>query len=286
MDILFAILSAVLFGTMAVAIRVGLRRADPESGAIVMTAIAFLIAVVTALLFADFGATQGLWRFVVAGAIAPGASQILYVSAIRDAGASRTGIIVGTAPVLAALLAIALLDERLPLGLALATALIVIGTMVLAWEPGRPVAFRPIGLVYAGLCSILFGLVAIAMRWAASGSDVSPALAGAVTLGTGLVVTSILAALLGRRVQVAQLPALARAFLPAGFMCGSSYMLLLEAYERGRVTVVAPLSATESLWAVLGATVVLGRAADAIGWRVVVAAVLIVAGGVLVGWMR
>ncbi len=286
MDILFAILTAVLFGTLAVAIRVGLRRGDAEMGAVVITAIAFLTAVIAALLFADFGQTEGLWRFLVAGAVAPGASQILYVSAVRDAGASRTGIIIGTSPVLAALLAIVLLGERLSLGLGIATALIVIGTMALAWEPGRPAAYRPIGLVLAGLCSALFALVGIVMHWAGHGTEASPALAAVVTLGMGGVVTSTLFAILRGRFHLAQVPMLARAFLPAGVICGTSYIMILEAYDRGRVTVVAPLAATESLWAVVVAALVLGRAADAIGARIVVAAVLIVAGGVLVGLTR
>jgi drug/metabolite transporter (DMT)-like permease len=285
-DIFFAFLTAVLFGTLAVAIRVGLRRGDAEMGAVVITSIAFLTAVLAALLFADLRQTEGLWRFLVAGAVAPGTSQILYVRAVRDAGASRTGIIIGTSPVLAALLAIVLLDERLSLGLGIATALIVVGTMALAWEPGRPAAFRPIGLVLAGLCSALFALVGIIMRWAGSGTEASPILAAVVTLGTGGVVTSTLLAVLRRRFHLAQVPMLARAFLPAGVICGTSYIMILEAYDRGRVTVVAPLTATESLWAVLGAALVLGRAADAIGWRVVVAAVLIVAGGILVSVAR
>ena len=59
----------------------------------------------------------------------------------------------------------------------------------------------------------------------------------------------------------------------------------VEAFDRGRVTVVAPLNATQSLWAVLLAALVLGRS-EAIGRRLVLAAVLVVAGGVLIGATR
>ena len=41
-----------------------------------------------------------------------------------------------------------------------------------------------------------------------------------------------------------------RVFLPAGLLFGLSYAALFEAYYRGRVSVVAPLVATESLWGV------------------------------------
>jgi len=55
--------------------------------------------------------------------------------------------------------------------------------------------------------------------------------------------------------------------------------------SRGDVTVVAPLNATQSLWAVLLAAAVLGRA-EAVGPRLVLAAAFVVAGGVLVGATR
>ena len=51
------------------------------------------------------------------------------------------------------------------------------------------------------------------------------------------------------------------------------------------MTVVAPLNATQSLWAVLFAAVFLGRT-EAVGARVVLAATLVVAGGVLIGATR
>ena len=63
------------------------------------------------------------------------------------------------------------------------------------------------------------------------------------------------------------------------------YACLLEALDRGRVTVVAPLYATESLWAVLFAALLL-RSSEAVGRRLVAAAVLMVLGGALIGISR
>ena len=64
-----------------------------------------------------------------------------------------------------------------------------------------------------------------------------------------------------------------------------SYLCLFEAYYRGLVTVVSPLVATESLWGVTIAAFVLGRS-ERIGPRLVVGALLVVAGGVLIGVYR
>ena len=106
----------------------------------------------------------------------------------------------------------------------------------------------------------------------------------AVTLGAGaLVMLVYLLATQGR-------PALAvprrhvLAFVPVGVLFGLSYACLFEAYYRGRVRVVSPLVATESLWGVaLSALVVRG---ELVGARLVAGAVLIVLGGVVIGVTR
>ena len=69
---------------------------------------------------------------------------------------------------------------------------------------------------------------------------------------------------------------------PAGLLFGFSYICLFEAYFHGRVSVVAPLIATESLWGVGLAALVIGRS-EAVGWRVVAGALGIVAGSALIG---
>jgi uncharacterized membrane protein len=66
---------------------------------------------------------------------------------------------------------------------------------------------------------------------------------------------------------------------------GLSYALLFEAYYHGRVSVVAPLVATESLWGVAFAALFLRRS-ELVGRRLVLGAALIVAGGVLIGVSR
>ena len=76
-----------------------------------------------------------------------------------------------------------------------------------------------------------------------------------------------------------------RAFAPAGVMFGLSYVCLFEAYFHGPVTVVSPLVATECLWGVGLSALVLG-ASEGVGLRLALGAVLVVAGGVLIGVSR
>ena len=79
-------------------------------------------------------------------------------------------------------------------------------------------------------------------------------------------------------------PALA-AFSPSGLTLGAAYICLIEALAHGRVTVVSPLNATQSLWGVIFAALVVGRS-EMIGRRTVLAGLLVVAGGALIGATR
>ena len=77
----------------------------------------------------------------------------------------------------------------------------------------------------------------------------------------------------------------AASFAPAGVALAGGYVCLLEAFSRGRVSIVAPLNATQSLFAV-AFSASLSAKTEAIGSRLVVAGVLIVAGGALIGVVR
>jgi uncharacterized membrane protein len=66
---------------------------------------------------------------------------------------------------------------------------------------------------------------------------------------------------------------------------GLAYAAVIVALDRGRVTVVAPLNATQSLWGVLLAALVFGSL-EMIGRRTVLAGVLVVAGAVVISATR
>ncbi len=75
------------------------------------------------------------------------------------------------------------------------------------------------------------------------------------------------------------------AFAPAGIALALGYDALLTALAHVRVSVVSPLNATGSLWAVLLAAIVFGHN-ELIGPRTVLAALLVVAGGALISGFR
>src|SRR5256885_1673861 len=117
---------------MAVAIRASFRPGvDPEAVSLATPAGALAVCLVLAAPFLGGLTWHGVWPFLVAGLVAPGLSQVLFVRAIEAVGASRTAILVGVSPFLSALFAISLLGEPVRAGLVFGTVAIVGGAVAL-----------------------------------------------------------------------------------------------------------------------------------------------------------
>lgn len=278
--LLLATAAACLFGALAVALRVALEHGtDPETTALATAAIGLALAAVLSLPRWSDAEVGDVWPFLLGGALAPGLSQIFFVRAIEQVGAARTAVLFGISPLVAAVPAVLLLDEPLGAALALGMVAIVAGCFTLGWERGAVRTITLLGVVYSLCAAVTIAARDVYARHSAVESDVSGLVAAAATLLAGTLVLGV-AALVRRRGQ-----SLRRArwsLLVAGVLQGGAYCALLEALTRGRVTVVVPLYTTEALWAVVLAAVFLRRR-ELVGPRVVVAAVLMVAGGALVG---
>lgn len=280
--ILLAATSAFLFGAMTVFVRIGLGRGvSAEAGTFFTILPACIVTGIAASARADWDLPSA-WPFVAAGLLAPGIAQILFTFGVRDAGASRTSVTVGTAPLFAVAIALVFLDEPLVAGLLLGAALIVAGGILLASDRARPAHFKRIGLVFALLGTLAFATRDSLIRWLGTeATDVDPALATFVTMLTGTTVALVFVT--WTRTKLTRKAALA--LLPAGLCYGLSYVLLFEAFYRGRVSIVSPIVATESLWGVLLSWLVL-RKSENVDARLVAGAALVVIGGVLIGVFR
>ena len=279
--VLLALASAALFGAMTVLLRPALARgAGAEAGSL-LTILAALALALVAVAVRGAWAVEGVWPFLVAGILGPGCSQLLFTLAVRDAGPSRTSVTVGTAPLFSVAMALVLLDEPVVAGVLAGAVLIVAGGVLLLGERRRPESFRAIGLAYALAATVVFAARDNLVRWLAIDTDVDPALAATATLAAGGLTVLAWLAVLRRPVRLRD----AGPFVAPGLAFGLSYLLLFEAYYRGRVTVVSPLVATESLWGVLLSALFL-RKHERVGARLAAGAGLIVLGGVLIGVFR
>jgi drug/metabolite transporter (DMT)-like permease len=269
-----ALISAALFGAMTVLVRLGMREGMDAGGVAVATILPALgVSLVAAAIRAD---VHHVWPFLAAGLLAPGGSQVLFTFAVREVGASRTSVTVGVAPLVAVAIALVFLHEPLRFSLLVGAAAVVVGGVLLAAERDRPAHLRARGLLFAAGATVLFATRDSVVR--ALHAHAAPETAAAATLVAGTAVAILWLRRLPTRVETTRLA-------PAGLCFGLSYVSLFEAYWRGRVTVVSPLVATESLWGV-GLSALLIRHTEGMGRRLAVGAALVVLGGAVIGATR
>jgi drug/metabolite transporter (DMT)-like permease len=282
--VLLALVSGFLFGAMTVALRFALRRAPgAELGALVTVTAALAVALVAFAVSGEPFYGGGLGWFVLGGALAPTASQLLFTFAVRDVGPSRTSVVVGAAPLFALAIAFPALDEPVRVPLVVGALLVVCGGVLLVAERGRPEHLKPIGLLLAAASAVAIASRDNIARWLLRGTTV-PTLASLVVLlctGTALTLVWLLLSRGRRGLHVdGALP-----FVPVGIVFGLSYVCLFEAYARGRVSVVSPIVATESLWGV-GLSALFLRRHEVVGRKLLLGALAVVAGGALIGAFR
>ena len=282
--VLLACVAGLFLGALNITTRRGLARSqDIEAGSAIITLVAFVAVAPFALGSGDAFDASELWPFLLLGAFVPGVSLLMVVHAVRAAGASRAGILFGMAPLFSALFAVIAFGEPFELALAIGTLLVVAGGIVLASEGERPADYRAYGAVLAVTVAAGFGLRDNIARAVGEDVTVDPlAQSTVVMLGGSL----LLVANLLRR--PAPFRRLRDAFLPfawSGVVLAVGQGALFEALDRARVTVVAPLAGTGVLWTVVLSAIFLGRS-ELIGRRLIVVALLVVAGGALVGVTR
>jgi drug/metabolite transporter (DMT)-like permease len=282
--VLFACLAGFFLGALNITMRRALARvADVDAGSAVTVLVAFALVAAMALASGGDFDPRELWPFLLLGAFVPGLSQLLVVHAVRAAGASRAGVLFGMAPLFSAFIAIAAFGEPLSWPLVTGTLLVVAGGVLLALEGARPADYRAYGAALAVTVAAAFGLRDNIVRSVGEDVVADPlAQSTAVMLGASIVLTANLLS------RPSALPRLRTALVPfagSGIVLGLGQAALFEALDRARVTVVAPLAGTGVLWTVALAAMFLGRS-ELVGRRLVAVALLVVAGGALVGATR
>lgn len=278
--VVLAVVSAALFGAMPVAVRFALvpPMVPAAVGALLMQVGTFAVLCVAAAI--QGGVTlDGLLPFLLAGAIAPGLSNLFITIGIREAGSSRASVAFGMAPLFAVTIAVLVFGERPGAAVLIGALLIVGGGIALALESERPRHVRRIGIAAALVGAALFALRDNLVRDLSLETDVPSMTAGAAMLASSLVVTS--GFVVSRRNRVVWPARVVGRWLLPGTFVGLSYIALFEAFYRGTVSVVAPIVATESLFGVAFSALLLRRS-ERVGPRLVLGAVLVVAGGALI----
>jgi drug/metabolite transporter (DMT)-like permease len=281
--VLLALVSAALFGAMPVAVRLAFAYPLPVALATLVMQAATLTVLVVAALVQGGVTLDGILPFVLAGIVAPGASQLFITTGIREAGSSRASVAFGTAPLFAVFLAVVVFGESPGAGVVAGACLVVAGGVALAAEKDRPAHVRRIGIVYALVGACLFAFRDNLVRHLSLDTDVPSMTGGAATLAAAIVVVALVVVV--RRDYAPIAPRVAVRWLVPGVLVGLSYVALFEAFYRGTVSVVAPLVGTESLFGVAFSALLLHQT-ERVSARLLLGASLVVAGGVLIGVFR
>ena len=291
MSIALACLAGVLFAANIVGTRHVLNRTSVRTDALafvtVTTAalVAALVAVVAGVRVEDL-TWENTRGFILVGALVPGLAQLTFYAAIRLAGPSRTGVMVGTAPMWSVVLAIIFIDESWSLAITIGTVLTVTGGILLSRGQAAQVGLSRLGLFLGAVTALQFGVRDVLARSFTQDSDLQGSAAAVVILAVGgliLLAATLVAA--GRRGLAEGVRAsLPLALLPAAAI-GIAVPALVEAFERAQVSVISPLNnASQSVTAVVLSGLVFGR--TEVNRRVVIAVVAVVAGGTIIGVTR
>lgn len=276
----------MLFGGLGIGLRRGLAQLpDAELGALHTQLTGFVVAVLAVLAAGQIGdiAWGDIWPLIALGAVVPGVTQLMWTYAVRDIGVSRAMVIVGAIPLASSVGAMIFLDEPFRTAIILGMLLIVGGAMLLAYERKRPANYRAVGALWAASTVLLFGVRDNVARWIALDTDLS-GLGAAAGLITGAAAAMLMFVLMTRRGKkpLRQIRRSAGPFLVGGAFFGGAYLALMEAIDRGEVTVVIPLVGTFVIWTVVLAVIFL-RELEAVSVRLAFASVLVVAGAAVVG---
>ena len=271
-----ALVAAVLSAGATIFIRQGLRTSGAYTGFWINVGVGAVAAWVAVAVTGGPGpvSAKALGYFVLAGLVGTVAGRLFRFLAIDRVGASVATALINLNPMIATVLAILLLGERVTVPIVAGTLVIVLGTILLSLS-GQQLGFRPRLLWLPILSATFFGMVSILRKLGLGG-------AGPV-IGTALNVTTAAIAVAGFMLATGQRQALIvrgrplAYFVAAGLMENTAVFLNIVALGMGTVSVVTPLYGSSPIFVLLLSLVFL-RGVEVLTARVVAGTVLIVLG--------
>jgi drug/metabolite transporter (DMT)-like permease len=281
LSVLLALSAAVLFGTSSVIAKWGLRHLDPQTGSLVSIGTTLVLYTISAPLWmkAAYWTNPGVWVFALAGLIHPLLSMYLALEATVRAGPTIASTFASTAPLFAAVTAVAFLGESLTVPIAIGTLATVAGIMTVSWGPaGMPRLLR-VALVLATGVAVIRGLNHTIGKW---GLELLPSVFMASFVSFAVSFVGALALYRARRGPL--LRGLPRAgvapFLVTGTFIGVAILCMYGGLSLGRVVVVSPIVNTYPLFALLAGIVI---REESVTTKLVLGVLLVVSGVALIG---
>lgn len=214
--------------------------------------------------------------FVAVGLFVPGVTRVLSFRGIRTLGSSITSTIVNTTPMFSTILAILILGERPPPMVLLGVFLTVAGLAAVSWSRVQS-SYRKTELIYPFLCALLFSMKDIAVRWGLAGGGGQPIFAAGIAALTSTMEIFLITRYVQREKFQWPPAAITRWFVASGIFTGGSFLFMYLAYSMERVSIVAPLINSYTVFVSL-LTPVMARDIETVTGRKLAGAALVVAG--------
>ena len=231
------------------------------------TAAAFLVPV-------EEYTWQAVPYFALSGLIGTTGGRLFRVLAIQKVGGPVAAAINNLAPLVASVLAIAVLGERVTLPIVAGTLVIVAGTILLSLS-GRLVGFRVRDLSYPFIAATCFGTVQILRKLGLASAG--PLLGATINITAALIASTTFVAASGNLGALRCSRRSVLYFIGGGIAENGGVYLLLLSLGWGDVSVVVPLAGTAPLF-VLGLASLFPSDRARLGWRLVAGIILIVLG--------
>lgn len=255
--VLLALGAACLFGVSTVTAKRSLMIVDAQSASLVIIGTVVTLYIVTSPFWmrAQDWFTLGFWIFVVNGFMHPFLSMYLALEATARTGATIAATLSATAPLFAAMTAVAFLGESINAWISLGTVFTVIGVMTLSWGPKGAGTGLRIALLFATGAAVVRGLNHTLGKW---GLDSMPNvfMAGFVSFSV-----SFCCALLVYRMRtgtlIVRLPRAGLGYLVlTGTIIAAAILCMYGGLVSGQVVVVSPIIAAYPLFTLLTALMV------------------------------
>ena len=248
--IVYAALSAALFGAALVTTHSGLKYLEAAAGARVSIPAATLLFWLLAP-FADLAGWQlaAIGIFALVGLFFPAAVTLLTFEANRRLGPSVTGAVGSTAPLFAVLGAALFLGEALGVRELSATSLIVLGSVLLSGLQGADTRAQRHGAMWLPWTAA--ALRALAQVLSKAGLTLWPNPFAAALLGYTVSSLAVWTATLGQPVTRKFHRRGAAWFAATGILNGVAVLCLYRALNTGTVILVSPIVATYPLFTLI-----------------------------------
>ena len=282
MEIYFSFQAALCFSIAHILIRRGLVESNALTGSFISLSIS---AVVSWALVPFFVSLSSFWLpavliFMAAGIFAPGIGRTLSYVGIEKIGVARSVPIANSSPIVASIFAVIFLGESwAPRNIA-GTLSVIGGVVVLSMAKPAQGPWRKFDVIYPLIGAVAFG-ASTTLRKLGLGYSNVPILAAAVTAATAAIFSFILLQIRGGKVAFKLTRSSAAWLFAAGFFNTAAMLSVFYALSHGKVVIVEPLVSSNPVLTLLLTSIFL-RDVEALSPRVIIGALLTVAGTILV----